>query len=257
MKQQIPGAMKAKKAIIKKHINLQNLRVLACLFVLIAFSNAAMAQYGVKMGTTLSNFYYPGGSPVPYKGYDIDLRPYLGYDVELVQLNPQKPLFSTYISVYRKFNLTDRIGLQPALAFTQKGVNFSLSTYEEITYKVKINYAEIPISFSYQFVQKEKILSEVYLGGFIAYRINAHKKVATHNKAVEKIKVNTVNDFDGGVHLGGNAKYQVKNHFLVLDLSLFAGLKDIFTAPDNWTDIYTETHKTKITGLYLSIGYEL
>ena len=232
-------------------------RILVCLFILLAFPSVVSAQYGLKIGTTLSSFYYPGGSPVPYKGSDVDLRPYLGYDVELVQLNPQQPLFSTYISVYRRFKLTDKIGLQSALAFTQKGVNFGQSDYEETTYKVRISYLELPLSCSYQFIQKAKVFSDVYLGGYVAYQIDAHKEVAAHQQAVEKIQVNTLNDFDLGLHLGVNTKYQIKHHHLLLDLRYFVGLKDIFTTPDNWTTIYSETHKTRITGLNLSIGYEL
>lgn len=215
------------------------------------------AQSGIKIGTTTSNFYYVDGIPVPYKGYDVDLRPYLGYDIELVQLNPQKPLFSYYVNVYRMFSLTNRLGFLPELSFSQKGANFSISDYEEIIYKVKINYIEFPLSFSFQYLQKDRVFSDVYLGGYGAYRINAYKKVAFHNTEADRIKINTVSHFDWGMHLGIDFKYQINNKYFLVDLRLFLGLANVFETPENWTNIYFESHKTKITGINLSLGYEI
>ena len=239
-----------------RNLNRQSHWLLICLFSITFFSNKACAQYGIKLGTTLSSFYYPGDVPTPYKGFDIDLRPYLGYDVELIQLNPQKPLISPIISIYRRFNLSKRIGLQSEILFTQKGVDFSQADYEKIVYKVKINYLDIALSPNYQFIQKEKISGYLYLGGYGSFRLRAQKMVSTHSEEFEKTTIHTVNNFDWGLHFGNDYRYRINNRFLVFDLRLFLGMRNIFTTPEDWTDIYLETHKTKITGFNLSIGYE-
>ncbi len=71
-----------------------NIAPLFCLLLFCVFSKYTNAQFGVKLGTTISNFYYTDKEIDPYIGYDIDLRPYLGYDIEWVQLGEQKPLVS-------------------------------------------------------------------------------------------------------------------------------------------------------------------
>ncbi len=193
---------------------------------------------------------------MPYNGYDIDLSPFLGYDIKLVQAEPQKPLFSYYLSMYRSFYLTEKFGVRPELSFTQKGVDFSQYEYERITYKVKINYLEIPLSAIYQLRQTEKAAWEIYTGGYGALKLNAIKRVSTQTSEEIRQKVNSVKYFDGGIHLGINYKHSFYNELFFVDFRVFVGLCNIFKAPEDWTSTYFETPKTKITGIILSVGYE-
>jgi hypothetical protein len=214
------------------------------------------AQYGIRIGTTVSSFYYPGELPDPYKEYDIDLRPYVGYDIEWLQIQAQKPLASIYISAYRSFALRPRLTLRPELSFSQKGVNFSQYDYQRSVYKVKISYLELPLSLAYTFRQKERSSADIYLGGYGAFRLHANKKVAAHHSPVENTKLYSVKDFDGGFHLGGSYCHAFKDDFLLLDFRIFLELNDIFELPENWTSLYFSTHQTRLTGLHLSVGYE-
>lgn len=225
------------------------------IFLHILFPESIRAQIGVKLGTTVSNFYYSDNLS-PKFDYDTDLRPYLGYDIEFAQLSSQKPIISPYLSAYYTFQLSSRFGLQPELSFTQKGVNFSHSDYEKIIYKVRISYIEIPLSFFYQFIQKEKSISELYFGGYGAFKIRAIKEVAAHNTSTEKKHVNNVNAFEGGLHFGANYKHKFCENFFLIDFRIFIGLSDIFSMPDDWTSIYFDTQKTKTTGFNLTLGYE-
>ena len=230
----------------------------ALLIAIFCFSPSLLkAQYGIKGGVTASTFYFPGNLPIPYDGYDIDLRPYLGYDAGLVQTNPQKPLLSPHIYVLRRSALSNRWGFQSELGFSQRGVDFSYSKYENIIYKVKISYLEIPLSLSYQYLQKEKLSSHFYFGGYGGYKINGIKKVAFYNKKAYKTKLNSVNNFDFGIHLGTDFRYRINEHFLLFDIRLFLGITDIFTIPEGWTKIYYDSHQTKYTGINVSMGYEL
>ena len=194
---------------IKKKTYMKRKVLIFSFFIALYLPTMVNAQIGVKAGSTISSFYYTGSAPIPYDGYEIDFRPYLGYDVEFVQINPQQPLISTYISVFKRFKLTNRLGFQPELCFSQKGVDFSYSKYENIVYKVIINYLETPISLSYQYLQKENILSHFYIGGYGAYKIHAIKKVASHNTPVEITKLNSVKNLDYGVHVGVDFKYKI------------------------------------------------
>lgn len=226
-------------------------------FILLCLPPAVHAQYGIKAGITVSNFYYPGGTPQPDKTYDVDLRPFLGYAIGLVQTEPQKPLVGPYISVYRLFGLTKRLWLRPEVSYAQKGVNFSQSGHEKITYKVKINYLEVPLSLNWQYIQKEKNFSDLYLGGYGAFSMNAFSVAAFHDEEAERVKLDAVKNFDWGLHLGLDYKHLVKEGSILVDLRLFLGLGDVLESPDNATKMYFDIHKTKFTGFNVSLGYEL
>ncbi len=230
--------------------------LILCMLVLVCSPESADAQIGLKIGTSISSFYYPGSPPSPYDGYDIDLRPFLGYDVEFAQVTPQLPLVSPGFSIYRSFNLSQRISVQPELCYSRKGVRFSQVDYEKVDYKVKINYLEIPVSVALQVLEKNNSRIDCFLGGYGAFRISVTKQVAYNNSSVEKEKINTMRIFEGGLHTGITYKHRFLDGFVVIGLRVYLGLTDIFELPEDWTGIYLDTHKTKITGLNLSLGYE-
>ncbi|OQX75432.1 MAG: hypothetical protein B6D64_11615 [Bacteroidetes bacterium 4484_276] len=229
---------------------------LTCIFFLCAVHQTTEAQIGVRIGTTISSFNYSDTKPNPNIGYDIDLRPYTGYDIEWVQLGGQKPVFSPYISVYYNFQISNRFGLRPELSFTQKGVSFNQHEYERIIYKLKISYFEIPFSVAYKFIKKEKFVSELYLGGYGTFKINAIKKVANHNSEIKKTQIENVNNFEAGIHFGVNFKHQIFDKFFLFDIRIFQGLSNIFHTPENQPKLYHSTPDTKITGVNLTVGYE-
>jgi hypothetical protein len=227
-----------------------------CIVIISALPETTEAQIGVKLGTTISSFNYTDKEMSPNIGYDIDLRPYLGYDIEWAQLGSQKPVYSPFIGVYYNYQISNRFGLRPELSFTQKGVNFSQSDYERVIFKVKISYLEIPVSVTFKFVKKDKFVSELYLGGYGAFKINAVKQVATHNSEVEKTQINCVENFEAGIHFGFSFKFMMFEKFFLFDIRSFIGLTDIFYMPDDQPGLYHETQKTKNTGFNLTVGYE-
>lgn len=220
------------------------------------FPQIANAQFGVKIGTTFSNFYYTDKNMDPNLAYEIDLRPYLGYDVEWVQLGNQNAVYSPFIGVYYNYQFSERFSLQPALSYTQKGVSFDQFDYERVIYKLKISYLEIPLSIACKFIKKEKFISEIYLGGFGAFKLKAVKKVAVGDGPTKKIQIGNVNNFDAGIHFGLAFKYRIAEDYILLDLRIFNGFTDIFYMPENQPQLYHSTQKTKITGFNLTLGYE-
>ena len=246
------------RSIVKRISRIITKRIIysVCFCVLFSFSKAVCAQYGVKIGTSVSNFYYTGRSPEPYNDFEIDLSPFLGYDIKLIQTEPQKPLLSYYLSAYKSFYLTKKFGFRPEMSFIQKGVDFSQHEYERIIYQVRISYLEIPLSAIYQFRDSGKAKWEIYTGGFVALRLNAIKRVSSQTSEAQKRKIRSVENFDGGLHLGISYKHKLYNNALSVDFRVFIGLCNIFESPEDWTRIYFETPKTKITGLNLSLGYE-
>ena len=234
-------------------------RIIAWIFAiaLIIPSEMAIAQFGIKTGMSLSSFYYPGSTPEPYQGFDVDLRPYLGYDIGLVQAEPQKPLAGWYISAFHKFQLSERFGIRPEVSFNQKGVSFSQREHEDITYKVTLSYLELPVSCSYNYLKKQSQAGDIYVGAYGAFNLSSSKVVSTHGTRNEKTKLNTVNDFDWGFHIGIDYTLNLSKGAILIDLRIFLGMLDLFHTDKDATLLYFNTHKTKSVGLNFSIGYVL
>jgi hypothetical protein len=232
-------------------------RSILLIILLFSLSKITNAQWGIRAGTTISNFYYTDQGNQPDWTYEIDLRPYLSYDVQWVQLSEQKPVFSPYLSVYRRFPLSSRVAFRPELSFCQKGVSFNQFEYERIIYRVLISYIEIPCSFSWQAIQKENFIGEFSLGAYGALKVSAFKKVAVHEDSPERTRLKSEKDMDWGMQLGFDAKRKLWDEWFLLGVHLFLGLNDLLYLPDDWTNIYFKTQKTHITGFHLSLGYEL
>jgi hypothetical protein len=227
-----------------------------CICIVSILPLTIQAQAGIKLGTSISSFYYTDTKLNPNLGYDIDLRPYLGYDVEWVQIGNQKPIILPFVGVYYNFQISNRFGLQPELNFNQKGANFSQFDYERVIYKVKISYLEVPLSITYEFYHKEKFASELYLGGYCAFKLNATKKVALHNYKVEKTQIKNVRDAETGIQFGINFKFKISEKFFLFDFRGFMGLSNVFYMPEDQPVLYFNTQKTKNTGFIITLGYE-
>jgi hypothetical protein len=237
-----------------KQINQIGFVFLISISFFISFSASISAQIGIKVGTTASTFYYSDHLN-PKIEYDVDLRPVLGYDIEFVQLGSQKPIISPFLGVYYQFKLSPKLSIQPELCFHQKGVNFNQFEFERIIYQVRISYLEMPLSIACHINQNEKMASDLYFGGYGAIKMNAIKKVATHNEPVEKKKINSVNTFVGGIHIGVNYKRKLFEKFFLIDFRVFLGLSDLFEMPETWTNTYFDLQKTKTAGIHLTLGY--
>jgi len=242
-----------------KNINMFHLRIAVFLIIFVIFSIRGLAEghFGIKIGAAASNFYYTATHSDPQSGLEIDLSPYLGYDIKWVQFAPQKALLTPYISIYYDKRLADKFSLRPEISFVRKGLSFSQHKYERIIYNVEISYLEFPLSVVYKLYQGKRAVSEIYFGGYGAVKVDAVKKVAYHDSSIEIIKLNSVNQFDWGIHLGAGYKRKIHKKTLIFDIRFFLGFVDIFSLPDRESQKYSTTQKTKITGAYLTLGYEI
>jgi hypothetical protein len=230
--------------------------ILSILYFIILLPTCAAHSIGIKLGVSSFSFNYTDRNMDPYLEYDIDLRPYLGYDIEWVQLGEQNPLFAPYFGFYYDKQITKRLFFRPEISLIQKGVNFNQYDYERIIYQVKIYYLELPLSIGFQFFQKNKFLSEIYLGGSSAIKLHGFKRVGYHNSKVKNTELNNISNFDFSLIFGIDIKWKLFKSFFLFDMRGFIGIHDIFNPIKNQPQLYYQTQKTKNTGLIISLGYE-
>jgi hypothetical protein len=188
--------------------------------------------------------------------FDIDLRPYLGYDIEFVQLGEQKPLFSPYLAVYYNYLPIERLFIRPELAYHQKGGSFNQNEYEDITYQVKINYLELPVSVGYSILNKPGFTWDLYLGGYVALNVKAIKRTGYYQSEPEKTTLDNASTLDGGLHIGTDFKYRVGENYILLDFRAFMGLANTLTVPEDQVVIYESVQDVRLTGFTFALGYE-
>ena len=122
--------------------------------------------------------------------------------------------------------------------------------------KVKTSYVEIPLSLVYPFLNKEKYIGELYLGGYGALKIHAVKKTAAHKSSIEKANIENVRRLESGIHIGFNFKRKISENFFLIDFRSFYGLSNVFEIPENQVRMYQEVQKVSHAGFILSLGYE-
>jgi len=104
------------------------------------------------------------------------------------------------------------------------------------------------MSITYEFNPKGKLVSELNLGGYGAFKLNAAKKVALHKYKVERTRIKNVRNVETGIHFGINFKYKISEKFFLFDFRTFMGLSNIFYMPEDQPVLYFNTQKTKTTG---------
>ncbi len=230
--------------------------IIICLIPFIFLNIEVKAQLGVRAGVNVASIFYTDTNMDPNLSYDIDLRPFLGYDIMWLQLGDQKPIVCPIIGIYYNWQFANRFAIRSGIEYTQKGVNFSQYEYEEITYRVKINYLELPVSIAATIVNKERFKFDFYSGTFGAFKLNAFKKVETATSDLKKSEVKNVQNWDAGLLFGIDFKFKVKENFLVLDISNLVGLKDIYKQVSDDPILYNNIQKIKTTSFVITIGYE-
>jgi hypothetical protein len=130
------------------------------LFVLALLSNEAVAQTQPQFGVRV------GGNLAQLRGEDNAF----GKDA-----TDRKLGFT--VGAYALFPITNHIGIQPELLYTQKGGSVDeafLDDELEGTFKsdFNLNYLEVPVLVKYGFNTRSRVVPSVYAGPYMAYGIN-------------------------------------------------------------------------------------
>ncbi len=215
--------------------------VVALMFVMVSLS----AQIGIKGGI--------GAADIGFKKYG--QSPYIGYENN--SLIHEKPLLSFQIGMFYCLELGQKWTLQPELLFAAKGIDYSKKfLYDDITYKININYLELPVLIKYQLGKGEKWPTGIYLGPYSAYKLNA-----TRNTKVEGVKesaeVTNVKSVDFGCLVGVMVNRKLNSGELTFDFRISYSLINMMDTIDGHIPEYdkmTDPYARNIN-ITFSVGY--
>jgi hypothetical protein len=207
------------------------------------FTMPLRAEIGVKGGMTLSGLQSSTG----------DYRHVLGY--EMSGLSGGKPLMGFQVGLFITFDLSRRFQIQPEIYYTLRGGDHSTTyLYDDIVYKVKIFYVEIPVILKYKIVAGRTFSSAVCAGPYAAFKLKAEKQTRIW-KEDEVTTLPNVRSFDYGLILGLTVEYAIGSGRAHLDLRSGLGMNNIMDVLPDTVRLYPD--KDHIRNLYISIlaGY--
>ena len=191
--------------------------IVAFLFL---FMSPTFAQIGIKGGFLVSDIAFQKYGQEPYLGYEIGF------------LDHRKPLYSFEVGAAAIFDLSKRFDFQPELLYALQGLNYSTDyLYDNITYKVNINYLKIPLLFRYKVCMKEKKRSGVYAGPYTSFNLKAVRVIELEGEK-DKTDMSNVKDIDFGVVAGYSLDLDLPSGQMIVDLRFGYSLINTMTPID-------------------------
>ncbi|MDF1868173.1 MAG: porin family protein [Saprospiraceae bacterium] len=139
-----------------------------------------------------------GVSDIAFKQYG--QSPYIGYENN--SLIQEKPLFSFQGGFFMLITLSHKWTLQPEMLYASKGINYSKNfLYDDITFRLHINYLQVPLILGYQIGNGKVWSSRPYFGSYAAWKINAKRLIKVEG-VEEQMKISNLKTFDFGGLLG-------------------------------------------------------
>jgi hypothetical protein len=206
---------------------------------------ASKAQVGIRAGIGVSDIII-----------DKDIQSqYLGYEDNL--LDQSRPLVALSAGVFGNFRIFEALDLQPELFYLTQGTRLKSDfIYDNITYKISINYLHLPLLLNGKFLPGKKWHPRILAGPHISYKLKATKSIETNN-IMKKEDFPTVKNYDLGI-IGGMAfDFDLKKGQVIIDIRASYSLINTMDKMDASIPPYRSPDKDKArnTCITFSLGY--
>jgi hypothetical protein len=213
--------------------------------LLLSFTSSNFfAQPGIKGGLSVSAL----------QSSNEEYRPFLGYEVAWVQHGTSNPILGLQLGVFYRIKLSNSFSLQPELYFSQRGYKFDQIQLYNTSYRLNINYLEVPILFEYKIPVDWSFRPGIIIGPFIALKLNSNKKIKIGDEEVSGA-ISSINDFDYGVLLALGTELDGLGGSITLDLRLNWGLSNMMSQPNEYISISDDPGNVQTRAITLMVGY--
>ena len=213
--------------ILMKLVSMQgrNLIFLSALFLMIN-APCAFAQVGVKVGLGVSDIGFKKEGQIPYLGYEIN------------SIEHRLPLFTYQIGIFTPIEVSGKIGLQPELLFVTQGLDYSTNfLYDDVTYKIKSSYIQLPLLIKYRTAVKKKKQSGILVGPYAAIKLKGKRITETEGLRVET-KVPNLKQTDIGIIAGYAFDFKIASKKMLLEVRTGYSLINIMDRIDGYIPSY-------------------
>jgi hypothetical protein len=163
--------------------------LLLIMLLLMLAQSPTLAQVGIKGGIFSSDITFITKGQTPYLGYEIST------------LEHKVPRITYQIGLFTYIPMSERLFLQPELLYISQGLNYSTKyLYDDIQYKIRINYVQLPLLFKYINKRDKKLQTGFMFGPYGAIKTDA-KTIRKYNDQKNTQTLKQVHDTDWGIIL--------------------------------------------------------
>ncbi len=199
-------------------------------------------ELGIKGGVSLSGLHSATGDFRHFLGYEMDwlkMRNYLGFQ----------------LGFFKTVDISKHFQFQPEINYSLRGGDASEAfIFEDVVYKIKLSYLEVPLLLKYSIPLKGKVKPVVLLGPYGALKLSA-KKYSEIWGDKETTSLGNVKSFDYGVILGVGADINMFSGELLLEFRSQWGLPNIMDIPEGYIKLYSEKDKINNFAFAAILGY--
>lgn len=213
--------------ILKKLVSMQgrNFIFLSALLLLLN-TPCTIAQVGVKAGLGVSDIGFKKEGQIPYLGYEIN------------SIEHRLPLLTYQIGAFANIKVSESIGFQPELLYVTQGLDYSTKyLYDDVTFKIKSSYLQLPLLFKYRTAVKKKKHSGILVGPYAAIKLKG-KRITEMEDLREKTEVTNLKQTDLGVIAGYAFDFNLASKKMLLEIRTGYSLINMMDRIDGYIPSY-------------------
>lgn len=214
-------------------------------FLLLPFP--LQSQVGIKVGPALADIIFEVEGQIPYLGYGTN------------SLNHKLPYLTYQFGIFKTYQLTEKIGIQPEMLYVKKGLNYSTEfIYDDIKYFVKIHYLEIPMLLKYDFTKDQRNHFAFLIGPYFSYAFNNVRYIDADDQ-IHREKMSNIKRIDWGVAASISYNFTIQQNKFIIDLRTTYGLIDMMEFADGYLKKYygPDEGRARNVNIALTLGYLL
>jgi hypothetical protein len=202
---------------------------------------------GVKLGLSVSDIVFSDEGQTPYLGYEIN------------SLEHRKPLLTYQVGIYASFRISDQFDFQPELLYVTQGLDYSTKyLYDDVKFKLKTSYLQLPLLFKYRTAVKKDKYSGILLGPYAALKLNA-KRITRIEGVTDKMDMSNVKNSDFGL-IGGYAfDFNMLSRKMLIDFRASYSLINMMDKIEGNLPLYMGSNKdyARNISIALTVQYNL
>ena len=180
--------------------------IFVCILLLSVGLTKMHAQIGVRAGLGVSDITFKDEGQTPYLGYEIN------------SIEHRLPLVTFQVGVFTSFEVGPHFDFQPELLLVSQGLDYSTERlYDDIEYKIKSTYLQLPLLMKYRTAVKKNKLSGIMFGPYAAIRLNANR-ITEIEGVRQKSELNNINPTDFGLILGYDFDFNIASGKTLINL---------------------------------------
>ncbi len=216
---------------------------------LLALQIPGISQIGLKAGLTATDIVFAVEGQSPYLGYEVDY------------LTHRNPLFSYQLGFFGTVKLNKLFYFQPEFMYARQGLNYNIEfLYDEITYRIYIDYLQLPLLVNLRMRPEKKFHPGFSFGPYAAISLNAKRITEIDGNRIEENATNVKNG-DFGLIGGLSFDFDMNKGQLVTDLRFNYSLINIMYPIDGYIPAYDgpdlDEERARNVSIALLIGYRL